>query len=96
MPSIERFVSTRLIIYLASNSASKLEYGKDSAKRLADEPDETGNYALHIFLLNASYSAAEKKAKDKNDFNVNAECRISNCQGISGSKSAFYNIYCQS
>ncbi|KAL7509352.1 hypothetical protein ACHAXN_006360 [Cyclotella atomus] len=66
-----------LIVYLASDAASKLEYGKDSTKRLADEPDETGNYALHIFLSNASYSIAEKKAKDESDdVNVNAEYQI--------------------
>jgi hypothetical protein len=65
-----------LIIYLASDSASKLEYGKDSTKRLAEERDEFGNYALHIFLSNASYSVAEKKVNDENDGNANAEYQI--------------------
>jgi hypothetical protein len=60
-----------LILFLASPQASKLEYGKKSLKRLAEEQDDEGNYALHIFLSNESYGNTQKEVSVHNN-GVNA------------------------
>ncbi|KAL7522727.1 hypothetical protein ACHAWX_007400 [Stephanocyclus meneghinianus] len=44
-----------LILFLISPKASIYEYGYDSEIKIADERDQLGNCALHIFLSNCSY-----------------------------------------
>lgn len=50
-----------LLLFIASSKASKYEYGKESTKKLAAEPDENGNCALHLFLSNESYNTNSEK-----------------------------------
>ena len=44
-----------LILFLISPKASIYEYGNEGVIKMADERDQLGNYALHIFLSNCSY-----------------------------------------
>jgi hypothetical protein len=53
-----------LILFLASEKASHLEYGKDSGMKLAEEKDELGNHALNIFVSNDSYASEDADAHD--------------------------------
>ncbi|KAL3798040.1 hypothetical protein HJC23_012331 [Cyclotella cryptica] len=59
-----------LILFLASPQASLYEYGNESVTKMADEQDELGNYALHVFLSNESYAVPngdEVRGKVKDD-----------------------------